>query len=158
MEKEEFIQLVETERAKFDFAVEKLRDNNDIMSPVSDNWLVKDVIAHVVWFENEMITLINSRSMTHNIDIWNNPVDRRNQLVYELIKDQKSEQVIDDYHLTGKELINLLKEMDPQMYIDSSLYEAMPSDWPPHVVIRGNTYTHYPDHLKNLKEKFDYLQ
>lgn len=157
MVKEEFINLVEIERVKLDVAVEKLRDNNDLMSPANDNWLVKDVIAHIVWFEKEMITLINSRSMTHNADIWNNPVEVRNRLVYDMIKDLRPQQVIDEYHQTGKELIKLLKEMDPQMYTDSSLYEAMPSDWSPHVVIRGNTQTHYPDHLNTLKEKFDYL-
>lgn len=158
MVKEEFIQLVEIERAKFDAVVEKLRENNDFLTPVNDNWLVKDVIAHIVWYEREIITLINSRSMTNNADIWNNPVEVRNRLVYDMIKDLRPQQVIDEYHQTGKELIKLLKEMDPQMYTDSSLYEAMPSDWSPHVVIRGNTYTHYPDHHLQLANKFAYLK
>ena len=48
MEKVEFIQLIESERAKFDIAVEKLQQYNDLLSPVNDKWLVKDMIAHIV--------------------------------------------------------------------------------------------------------------
>ena len=157
MQKIEFIKIVESERAKFDITVEKLQEHNDLLTPIGEKWLVKDMIAHIVWYEKEMITLINSKSMTNNEEIWNNPTEKRNQLVYEIVKDLSSKQVINNYQQIGQELIQLFKDIDPLMYSDPSLYAGMPSEWVPYVVFKGNTYTHYPDHYSQLAKKFDYL-
>lgn len=157
MEKDDFIHQFEIERARFDTVVEKLVENNDLITLVNKKWMSKDVIAHIVWYEKEMIELINSKSMTNNSEIWNNPVEKRNELVHDLIKNQSIIQVIEDYQRTGKELLQLFKGIDPDMYNDSSLYHGMPSEWVPHEIFRGNTYTHYPDHYKQLVKQFEYL-
>ena len=158
MEKSDFIRKVEKERMKLDIVVNQILRNDDLLSEMNNQWIVKDLIAHIVWYEKEMINLIKTKSMTSNAEIWNNPTEKRNQIVYNLIKNQNSEQVIEDFHHVGKELIKLLKELNPEMYSDSAQYEAMPPEWLPYIIFRGNTYTHYQDHLEQLSNIFKYLK
>ena len=158
MEKSDFIQKVEKERNLLDIALIRILEHDDLLSNVNGQWVIKDLIAHIVWYEKEMINLINSKSMTSNAEIWKNPTEKRNQIVYNLFKNQSSEQVIENYHYIGKNLIKLLKEINPEMYSDPALYEAMPSDWFPYIIFRENTFTHYQDHLRQLSIKFRYLK
>jgi len=44
---------------------------------------VKDILAHIAWFEREMIGLLHQRTLAGS-DLWNLPSDERNAVIFQL--------------------------------------------------------------------------
>lgn len=157
MQKNNFIEMVKRSRSELAHVLRKIDIHHDFNTKINEYWTVKDLIAHIVWYEKEAIFMIVNKDITRNSEIWDKPQDARNQLVYNLIKNQTEDQVKEDFKKTGEELINILTQIDQVMYEESSLYKGMPKEWVPLEIIDGNTHKHYDDHLKALKRSFSYL-
>ncbi len=82
---QQLIANIQNERAAWETLIEQI-DQERLTSPgVAGSWSVKDIIAHITWFEREMISLVKAHALVGS-ELWNLPTDERNAAIYEEIR------------------------------------------------------------------------
>lgn len=106
---------------------------------------VKDLLAHISWYEHEMVFMIQSRTL-HGSDWWNLPLDVRNDLIFQENKDRTLVDIVDSSRLIHQQLLQLIESLSEDDLQLPSEFPGMPTDWLPWQVIASNTYEHYLEH------------
>ena len=151
MNKEEVITSVKTERSRWSDIMAQMDDDMMLKPGVEGHWCVKDVLAHVVWYEREIVGVLRARAFVGS-DLWALPLDERNAGVYEEIKDMTLEEVRAESARVFPELLEQLEALPEDAYGDSTCFPGMPAEWKPWFIIAGNTFNHYRDHTQSLKQ------
>ena len=112
-------------------------------------WSVKDVIAHITWYEREMIGMLKAMALEGS-DLWQLPQDERNIPIYEQNKDRPLEEVLSEAEQVYDQLFEAIASLSEDELSDPSHFRGMPSEWIPWDVIAGNTYDHYYQHIPDI--------
>lgn len=113
-------------------------------------WSVKDAIAHVNWYEREMVRLLEKPTLTRS-ELWELPTDERNLPIYERNKDRPLDEVLAESSQLFERLWALVSELLDEDLVDSSRFNQMPEDGEPWKVIASNTYEHYQQHILDIR-------
>ena len=151
MDKEEIISRVKTERIRWSDIVAQMDDDMMLKSGVEGHWSVKDILAHVVWYEREIVGVLRERSLVGS-DLWALPLDERNAAVYEETKSMTLEEVRAESAGVFPQLLEQLEALPEDAFGDASYFPGMPIDWEPWFIIAGSTFNHYLDHTQSLKQ------
>ena len=114
-------------------------------------WSVKDLMAHIAWYEREMVDLMETRVLKGS-PWWMKPLDERNALIYEQNRDRTFMDVQDDANRTHLQLMQALTKLDDEAMINPKTYADMPDEWVPWQIIAGNTFWHYRDHAADIRK------
>ena len=150
MSKQDFLAKVREARAFYAGALGRVPAEK-MEVPQAGGWSVKDVIAHVVWSEAEMIGMLRKRSMEDGSDLWYEPQDSRNRQVYEQNKDRPLPEVLSEAEETYTTLLSLIEAMRDEDLNDPDRFDGMPADWLPWRVLAGSTYKHYLEHADDFQ-------
>ncbi len=116
-------------------------------------WSVKDIIAHITWYEREMVGMLRARAVAGS-PLWEKSLDERNQEIYLQNKDRKIEEVLDETGRIHAELMVELVRLSDEELNDPKRWKDWLAEWTggwtPWKVIASNTYEHYEDHLPDL--------
>ena len=74
MNKTEFIDLVKATRNEWDELLAQVNDSLMLQTGVEGDWSAKDILAHVMWYERQMVQMVRSRDLIGS-DLWELPVD-----------------------------------------------------------------------------------
>ncbi|MCA9935062.1 MAG: phosphoribosylglycinamide formyltransferase [Ardenticatenaceae bacterium] len=117
---------------------------------LSGGWAVKDVIAHLAWFEREMADLINQRALVGS-DLWLLSIDEQNAVIYEQNRERPLPDIQAEAAQSHADMRAALLTLDAAALQDAAYFTHMPSDWRPWEVIAGNSYEHYLDHMPSIR-------
>ncbi len=151
MNKEEVIARVKTERSRWSDIIAQIDDDMMLKTGVEGHWSAKDILAHVVWYEREIVGVLNARAFVGS-DLWALPLDERNAGVYEETRNMTPEEVRAESARVFPQLLELLEALPEDAYGDASYFPGMPAEWEPWFIIAGNTFSHYLDHTQSLKQ------
>lgn len=160
MDKATFLATLRRERAAWDalLAEAGALDEAHMTQPgVNGAWSVKDSIAHVTWYEREMVGLLRTRALAGS-PLWELSNDQCNTALFEQLRDQPLPDVLAAAHQTFADLVALLEGLTDDDLHDASRYRDMPPDWLPWEVLADNTYTHYPHHIPAIRAWLDQQQ
>ena len=149
--KAELIDRVKTERSRWNDLVARVDDDLMLKPGVEGTWSTKDILAHVIWYEREMVGVLKSRALVGS-DLWDLPLDERNAGVHEEIKDVTLEEARAEADRVFPALIEQLELLPEEAYADSAHFKHMPDEWAPWDVIAGNTFRHYQDHMESVQQ------
>jgi uncharacterized damage-inducible protein DinB len=113
-------------------------------------WSVKDVIAHITWFEREMVGVIQARALVGS-ELWNLPPDARNAAIFVQNRDRSLADVLAEAERVYAELLAAIETLTDEELADPARFAGMPTDWQPWRVIAGNSFEHYRDHALALQ-------
>lgn len=147
----EFISTLKVTRAEWDALLDSIDQVDKLKPGMAGDWSIKDIIAHVTWFEKEMVGLITAHALVGS-ELWNLPTDERNAAIYEEVKDQPLEQVLEESKQVHQQLLDVLPRLSDQDLTDPSGFPNMPPDWQPGMIIAQNTYEHYEDHMQDVEK------
>ncbi|HWQ45381.1 MAG TPA: ClbS/DfsB family four-helix bundle protein [Longilinea sp.] len=147
----EFIHETESEWDELVKALKAIPQEKMIVPLKAGEWSVKDILAHLTWYEREMIGVVGQRALVGS-DLWNRPLDERNRAVYDQLKDLPLAQVLADFTAVHEKLMGLLKGLSDAELNKPPLFKDMPMEWIPGDLIGSNTYEHYREHLKAIRE------
>ena len=150
MDKAEFIQRVETARREWNDLLAQVDDDLMLKPGIEGDWSAKDILAHVMWYEREMVQLLSSRSLIGS-DLWELPLDDRNAEIHREIKDTSLKAVRLDAEKAFVELIQELNRLPEDAFGDPAHFQNMPSEWKPRDVIASNTFHHYREHTDSIR-------
>ena len=150
MNKREVISRIKAERSRWNALVAQVDDDRMLQPGAGGGWSGKDILAHVIWYEREMVGMLKSRVLAGS-KLWAHPVHERNAAVHEEIKDLSLQEVRAWADRTFPALIEQLELLPEEAYADATYFERMPREWVPWKVIAANTIEHYPDHLPAIR-------
>src|SRR5262249_54248648 len=93
MEKAVFLANLDAERAGWDVELAEVERAHMSLPSAAGEWSVKDLIAHVTWFEREMVDLLRDRALAGS-DLWMLPQDKRNAAIYAENRDRPLDDVL----------------------------------------------------------------
>jgi hypothetical protein len=144
--RDQLLDLVRTEYAAWQ-AVLAAIDPSHLDIPLQpDQWSAKEHIFHITWYEQEMVRLIETRSLASGSPLWYQSNDDRNQIIYEENSGRSLDEVLHDAKETHDRLVTLLETLTDLDLSDPEQFSAMPADWQPWIIFAGNTFDHYRDH------------
>ncbi|HSF81768.1 MAG TPA: DinB family protein [Anaerolineales bacterium] len=152
--KSELVELVTSARAAWNELLAAIPPADMERAQVVGEWSIKDLVAHISWFENEIVDLLRTRALVGS-DLWNLSTDERNHAIYLQSRDRPLEQVLSESQQIYTQLVALLGSLQDAELHDPSRYKDMPSDWLPWRVLTDNTYEHYQDHTQDIQAWLD---
>ncbi len=146
-----FIKNVKEARAGLEDAIAPLKPETLTKPGVTGKWSIKDILAHITWFERETVGILEAKSFISS-DLWKLPADERNAAIYKNTKKQSLEKVRAEAERVYKALLLSLGDLrDNDLHAPAS-FPGMPEDWIPWEVMAANTYEHYQEHLADIRK------
>ena len=146
----EFQHAWRRDRAEWDRLIAEIPEKRMLEPALPGDWSIKDVIAHVNWYEREMVNVVENRALLGS-HLWEFPADERNIPIYEQNKDLPLKQVLAEHSELFEQLWGLVSQLDDEDLVDASRFDQMPADWEPWRVIASNTYEHYQQHIPDIR-------
>ena len=138
------------DRADWDRVLAEVGEERMLEPGLPGGWSVKDVIAHVNWYEQEMVVLLETRVLAGS-KLWELPADERNIPIHEQNKDLPLGEVLAESNRVFASLWEQVSELTDEDLMEASRFDQMPEDWEPWQVIASNTYEHYQEHIPNIR-------
>ncbi len=149
VDKQQFIRNVRETREKLDALIAQVDEDRMLQPLDGSKWSVKDIIAHITWHEREVLAVLKARKLVGS-DLWNLPLDERNQAIYEQYKDLPLGNVLSDARDVYQQMIGELEKLTEEDLNEPDRFADMPPGWRISNLFRENTYQHYADHLLEL--------
>lgn len=154
MDKRDLIHRIEAARRGWDELVRRVDDDLAQMPGAEGELSVKDLVAHVTWYECEVVKMLSTRTMDVS-GLWALGADERNAAIFEQVRGMPLEDVRAESARVYAALIEQLELLPEEAYADAPSFTDMPADWVPWKLIAGNTIWHYPDHTGAIKRLLD---
>lgn len=151
MSKSELIDKIKRSRAKWLALISPLDEARMVQAGVLEGWSLKDTIAHITWYEREMVQVLQNKALVGS-ELWDLPTDERNQAIFEANQNRPLQDVRREAQKIFERLVELLERLEEQDLYDPNRFDQMPNDWQPWEVIASNTYEHYPDHIDQVRK------
>ncbi len=115
------------------------------------DWTLTEVIAHVTWYEKQMIGILEPRRFVGS-DLWELPTDERNEIIRNENAGRNHAEVLADARGTHQRMVELLEGLTDDELYDPAAFPGMPEEWTPALVLEGNTFDHYEGHAELVRE------
>lgn len=148
--KPEFVARVAQSRARWDRLAGRLSPEEALLPGFCERWSLIEVLAHIAWYEREMVNLLQARSFAGS-PLWALPLDERNARIHQDMQQLDPAAV---WTLAAQTFADLMRQLDqlPEASLsDPAAFPGMPSDWKPWELIASNTYEHYADHAQQAE-------
>jgi hypothetical protein len=160
MEKAEFLQYLKASRLEWDQLVARAKAQEEQEEQTGgsrpddgDRWSLKDFVAHNIWYEQEIVRLLKTRTLPYgpSDELWAMRDSERNRVLYDLFHDLPLAALLAKEQEIYKELFIEVRKLNDTDLNDPTRFTGMPLDWMPWKVVAENSYEHYNNHLEDLK-------
>jgi hypothetical protein len=113
---------------------------------VTDDWSVKDIIAHVTGWEEEALTHlphIQAGGQSPRYSVTYGGIDAFNAQMTELKRELSLAEVLRQHEETHRRLVDYVQNAPEDQITRETLFRRR---------LRLNTYRHYPEHAKTIRE------
>jgi DinB superfamily len=152
MDKTTLIETLHTNRAAWEALLAQIPKDHLLLSGATGTWSVKDVIAHIMWSEREMVTLCETRDMSNGSNLWVLSEDERNAIVVAEQKDRTLQEVRAEEQQIYTRLEALLQTLSEEDLTNPHNFRGMPENWLPWQIIAGCSFKHYRDHMPAIQQ------
>jgi hypothetical protein len=143
--RQEFLDEVESAWTDFQAALAAVKLEDMERAGFQGQWSLKDVLAHITWFEKEMLGVLSNRALVGST-WWNLPQDERNRLIFGQNQARLLPEVRAEFDAVHAKLWVMLQDITDEELNDHSRFKEMPPEWIPGDVLSSNTYEHYQTH------------
>lgn len=147
---QQLLQQVIEKRAEWDALTAQVPAEKWLEPLQPGGWTLKDICAHVTWYEREVIPAF----LTHVMEgspLWLLPLEERNRAIYELNRDRSLEEVQAEAAMVFERFIDAARTLDDSDLDDPTHFKYMPLDWKPFMLITTNSLEHYEDHIAMVR-------
>lgn len=149
MEAAALIDAVQAAWEKLDAGLADLTDEQMLQPGIDGTMSLKDVLAHITWYEREMVNVVTQRALLGS-DWWNLPLDERNANIYRESQNLPLEECLVQTRQVHARLMEAIGSLTTAEINDAAHFDQMPPEWIPWEVIASNTFEHYPQHYSGI--------
>ena len=150
VKKAELLVSIRSRRREWDEALAGVAEERMLEAGASGEWSVKDIIAHVTWWETQTADMLQTKTLS-DAKIWQMPEDVRNNAVYMENRHRPLGEVREESEAAFLWLIASIESSGEDDLTDPGRYRNMPAEWTPWRVIVANSYAHYYQHLPDIR-------
>jgi len=150
VDKVTFISTFQETRAQWEALMAQMDEQRMLQLGIVGTWSVKDLIAHVSWYEREMVPVIRLHLFTGS-DWWELPTDERNAMIYQQHSHRPLQEIVHEGLRSYTDLLEAMQGLSDEDLNDPHRFREMPEDWVPWQIFAGNSFEHYQDHLPALR-------
>lgn len=141
-------------RKQWDLTIDSILEKGVENDRISQKWYLKDVIAHITWYERELLDALEMKSIVRS-KFWNMDVEERNEMIFLNTQDLILNALLVDSKKTFDNLVNKIEtltddELNSDIYIKRKEGTRITHDF-----IGGISFWHYEDHEDHLIDLFD---
>ena len=150
MTRDELLEKLRAERIKWEALLTEVGEGRMIQPGAAGGWSVKDIVAHVTWYERETVGMLDTRALVGS-DQWDVDEDERNAAMVEQAKGVPLVEVMHEAQQVFQDLLEAIEGLADEDMDDPAGFENMPAEWKPWKVIASNTYEHYKQHMPGIR-------
>jgi uncharacterized damage-inducible protein DinB len=154
MDKVTFLEKLQAARAAWEALLKEVSEERMLQPGATGEWSVKDVIAHIMWCEREMVGLCQARALVGS-EFWELPDDESNSIMVSRYRDHSLQDVLAEEWQVYAQLLAEVQKLSDEDLNDPRRFREMPADWVPWEVIAGNSFKHYQDHILPIRAWLD---
>jgi len=154
MKREKLVERVRAARSRWNEILARVPAERLTETGVTGEWSVKDIVAHITWFERQMIGMIEAKAFTGS-ELWELPPHERNNEIFKLNRHRGLTQITTEANLVFGVLVDQLMALSDQDLEDPKSFPGMPDDWVPGDIFAQNTSEHYEAHAEGLERWLD---
>ena len=146
MRRQQLLQKLDQAWAEFKASYAGLSDTQMTTPGVSGDWSVKDILAHVTWWEEEALKhlpLIIKEGRPPRYSSQYGGIDAFNALMTERKQDLSLADVLQQQEETHRRLIDYLQSVPEEQFTRETRFRHR---------LRLDTYSHYSKHAKAIRE------
>ena len=113
-------------------------------------WSVKDVIAHVMWGEREMVGVMQAHALVGS-NLWDLPEDERNAAVFTEQRDCPLQEVLTEEQQVYAQFLAAVQALSDEDFTDPRRFREMPEQWLPWRILAGCSFAHYRQHTPSIR-------
>ncbi len=146
MDKTTFLETLQSTRTAWETLQAEVGETRMLEPGANGEWSVKDVIAHVLWGEREMVGVCQARALVGS-DLWEMTDDERNPIMVSWYRKTSLQDVLAEEQQVYAQLLAEVQKLSDEDLNDAQHFRDMPAAWVPWQVIAGCSFEHYRDHM-----------
>jgi hypothetical protein len=150
MAKDELLRHIMEAKVEWEATSSLLNPQEQDETRVAGDWTVKDIYAHLLWHEREMLNWLRAGRFGGS-PLWSQQLDERNRAIWEESRDRLAVDVRQDARDVHEALVRTIETLTDEQLNDPAQWPGMPAEWTPWEILADNTYLHYRDHSADLK-------
>ena len=146
MNRQQLLKRLDTAWVAFQASYAGLSNSQLTESGVAGDWSVKDIIAHVTWWEEEALRhlpLIIAGGRPPRYSVAYGGIDAFNAMMAERKRDVSLSDVLTQQDDTHRRLIEFIRSVSEDQFTQETRARRR---------LRLDTYSHYPIHAKAIRE------
>jgi hypothetical protein len=150
--KAELLDAIRVRRKRLEEALAQLGEDQMIQPGVESNWSVKDILAHIVAWEQRMVLWVGQalRGEVPAIPATWDEVHRLNEQSYWENRDRPLAEVLADFQRSYAEALALAEAVPEEDLVDPGRF-SWREGVPLARVVAANTCWHYAEHLESIQ-------
>lgn len=152
MDKQDLIKELTSARAELLGAIDGLTADQMLIPGAVGIWSVKDVFAHLVAWESELVTALNNISKRHTpYIVLIEDIDEWNEDQYHANAPRPLDAVWADLDSVHKMVIRMVEDLDDKTLFDNRSFPWMEGE-PLVYLIEENAYLHEREHAQEIRD------
>ena len=141
-------------RKRWDIMIKSIFERQLENEPISQKWCLRDVIAHLTWYEKELLDALEKQSQVDS-EFWNMEVEKRNDMIYRKTQEHSLNEIIQESKRTFEELIDVVATISDEDLNSDTYVKRKKGTRVTHDFIGGINFWHYEEHEDVLVNLFD---
>lgn len=154
IKKSTFLKKLRYRRKHWDSTIDTIIANNLENEKISQKWYLKDIIAHITWYEKELLFALEHKSIVES-EFWNMKVDERNNVIFTKTQENTLSDILTDSTKVFNNLIAKVEDLTHEDLNSENFVERKEGTRITHDFIGGISFWHYEDHEDALIDRFD---
>lgn len=150
MKKSELVKRMRTTRAEFERLLEELEPNQMTQSGVAGGWSVKDMLAHIAWYQREEAELFGETGVEAS-PLWEVPQDPRNELLFEQNRDRPLDEVLTEFRQAFEKFLAVVERLSDEDLNTLGRFPGTSVERPPWRAIAVHSYDHDREHIEMIR-------
>lgn len=150
MRRSELIARVRSTRAEFEELLAGLGPDGLTQSGVAGEWSIKDILAHIAWYEAEEAGFYGG-SNVEGSPLWKVPQDPRNQILFEEARDRRLEEVLAAFRSAHQRFLTVIEALSEEDLATPGRFPGTSAEWPPWRKIAAHSCDHDREHITMIR-------
>ena len=146
MKKQQVLEKIDYAWEEILEAIEGLSTDQMLVPGVTGEWCVKDILAHVTWWEEEclkFLPVIIEGGHPPRYSVTYGGIDAFNAQMTEIKRQLSLEKVNDEFNLTHQRLLTYLETVPEEQFTRETRFRRR---------LKYDTFLHYPEHAEAIRE------
>lgn len=161
--KAELLATIDAEHDRLAVTLRQLSDEQLVQPGVEGDWSVKDLLAHITWWEQRLIQLLESAargeappSLLLPGEDWDAAIPRLNDAAYAASRDRALDDVREAFERSFAQVVAVVSGCSEHDLFDPAGLNGIVPEAAFHM-IAANTYEHYQEHRETIRAWIEML-